>query len=172
MIQLVVLILALIGRERFRPTSSEHRAVLRVRHVVLALEEGIDEVASSRIVALIQTATSTVLPVVPLHDAEVGVLAMAVERSLDGGAVIVDLACVSENIGQGHPVDDILDVGVGAGDDDLEVLLELAFVHGDVGRDGAAPETALDLGGGRGVAALRAREHQGSALVVDGEGVT
>jgi hypothetical protein len=169
MIQLVVLILALIGRERFRPTSSEHRAVLRVRHVVLALEEGIDEVASSRIVALIQTATSTVLP---LHDAEVGVLAMAVERSLDGGAVIVDLACVPENIGQGHPVDDILDVGVGAGDDDLEFLLELAFIHGNVGGDGTAPQTALDLGGGRGVAALRAREHQGSALVVDGEGVT
>jgi hypothetical protein len=64
-----------------------------------------------------------------------------------------------------------LDVGVGAGHDDVEVMAHLSGVEGHGGQDGAGPEIALDLGGGDGVHAAWAGLHDGEALVEDGEGV-
>jgi hypothetical protein len=64
-----------------------------------------------------------------------------------------------------------LDVGVGAGDDDVELLAHLSEIEGHGGQDSAGPEIALDLGGGRGVQAAWAGLEDGETLVEDGEGV-
>jgi hypothetical protein len=64
-----------------------------------------------------------------------------------------------------------LDVGVGAGHDDVEAIAHLSRVEGRGRQDGAGPEIALDLGGGYGVHAAWAGLHSGEALVEDGEGV-
>jgi hypothetical protein len=145
-------------------------AVLGKRHTLVAQEVRVDEVASLSLSADISATLSIEFAIEPALNTHVGVVAIAVERSLDSAAVSVHLGLVARDIGNDVEVD-VADVGIGAGHDDVEILLELAAVHGHVLGDGTVPEAALNTGGGLGVGTSHAGRLEGVTLEEDGEGI-
>jgi hypothetical protein len=145
-------------------------AVLSERHTLVAQEVRVNEVTSLSLSADISATLSIELAIEPALNTHVGVVAIAVERSLDSAAVSVHLGLVTRDIGNDVEVD-VADVGVGAGNDDVEVLLELAAVHDRVLGDGTVPEAAFDTGGGLGVGTSDAGRLEGVTLEKYGEGV-
>jgi len=121
------------------PVLGEHGAVLDDRHVVATLHVRVDKVAlaARNILCLLASSDAPLsieFAVLPVPHAHVGVLAVAVERRFNGSTECVLLEGITgRDIGR----DNVLDVGVGAGHDNVEVLTGLALVDGDVGEDGA-----------------------------------
>jgi len=94
-------------------------------------------------------------------DAHVGVVARAVEGRVDGGVAEGDGAGVACGSG-----DAVVDVAVGARDDDVEVVAPLAVVGGGGGGDGAAVVDAFDYCGAGGFGAGAGWVDAGVAFVV------
>lgn len=115
------------------------------RHVVATLHVRVDKVAlaARSIICLLASRDaplSVEFTVLPVRKAHVGVLAVAVKRRFDGSTEGIFLEGITgRDIGR----DNVLDVGVGAGHDDMEVLTGLTLVDGDAGEDGAGPQVAL-----------------------------
>lgn len=80
---------------------------------------------------------------------------------VDGAVADVVGAAVARDV-----FDGVVDVAVVAGGQDVEVVLPLAVVDGVGDGDGAAPEHALDGGGGVGVAAAVGGDDDGVSLKV------
>jgi len=101
---------------------------------------------------------------------EVGVLAIAVERRMNRGSVCVYFRGPTRDVRNAVDVG-FLDIGVGTGHDDVELLLELTEVARDIFGDGAAPKIALDASSGRGVGIGVNGIDQGTAFEENAEGV-
>jgi hypothetical protein len=159
----------MVSSKDFGPSAGVHGAMLSEGHSVLAQHIRVDVVAVEVGGAEIDATLSVESGIEVLLDAEVGVLVMAVKRCLDSSAIEVGFGCVTRN--DGHGTVDILDVGVGTGHDDMELLLELAVVHGHVRSDGTPPQITLDECGGGRVGATGTRIERGRTLEEDVEGV-
>jgi len=121
------------------PVLGEHGAVLDDGDVVATLHVRVDKVAlaARSIIGLLASGDAPLsieFAVLPVPHAHVGVLTVAVKRGFDGSTECVRLKGIAgRDIGR----DNVLDVGIGAGHDDVEILTGLALVDGDVGEDGA-----------------------------------
>lgn len=125
-----------------RPDLGEHGAVLLNGHIVHALHVRVDKVALTTLYVMVASGVTSFdaafgikVAIEPASHAHVGVNAMAVTGSLDGSAVGVLLHDpVSGDGGQAFAFAfaatdiDILDVGVEAGHDRMELMTHLALV--------------------------------------------
>lgn len=109
-------------------------------------------------------ATSLVEPISPEFGGEVGV-AISLGSVDSAGAKVVGVVI-------GDRLNALVElVGVGSGNDNLEVVAPLTLVGGGWETDRHAPEGCLDHGGGRRVGAVRARVKSRVSLEEDVEGL-
>jgi hypothetical protein len=139
------------------PVLRVHRAVLRVRHTVVALHISVGKAAlaplnitRTSVFARSNAAVDVETAIGPIRHTHVSLLAKAVKGRLDGSTVLIGLDGVASGDGGKIVIivsEDVLDVAVAAGHDDIEILASLASVQVNVGSDSASPQITLDMGG-------------------------
>jgi hypothetical protein len=162
--------LTFVGRVPLRPVGRVQGTVLASRHSIPALEIRSNKTAARGGTADVDAAHGVKLSVRDSLHTEIGVVAVAIERRVNRGSVFVYIRGPTRDLRNAVDVD-LLDIGVGTGHDDVELLLELTKVARDILSDGAAPKIALDASGGRGVRDGVNGIDQGTAFEEDAEGV-